>query len=220
MKWAMTNLWSNAIIIPRMRSSCLLHEHQFLGITVLNHTRFLALLVPVCIVMLLASCSWGESDRGVPSPTGDLPEIQMSSNAFADGASIPKGHTCDGADVSPPLAWSAMPSGVQSLALVVDDPDAPRGTWAHWVVYGLSAELRNLPQDASGISAIGGTNDFGNIEYGGPCPPSGPAHRYYFTLYALDSALDLKQGATRSQLLNAMEGKIIAQGTLMGTYQR
>lgn len=195
-------------------------EHQFLGIALLKHTRILRLLLPVCIVMLLAACSRDDPDADAPFTLDDVSEIQLFSNAFTDGASIPKVHTCDGANVSPPLTWSGMPSGVQSLALIVDDPDAPRGTWVHWVVYGLSPDLGNLPQDATEISAIGGTNDFGNTDYGGPCPPSGPAHRYFFRLYALDSSLDLAQGATKTQLLDAMKGKIIAQGTLIGTYER
>ena len=195
-------------------------EHHFLGIALLRHTRIVRLLVPVCIVMFLAACSGNEPDVVAPPPADDVSEIQLFSSAFADGASIPRVYTCDGDDVSPPLTWSGMPPGVQSLALIVDDPDAPRGTWVHWVVYGLSPDLGNLPQDASEISAIDGTNDFGNTDYGGPCPPSGPAHRYFFRLYALDSSLDLAQGATKSQLLNAMAGKIIAQRTLTGTYER
>ncbi|MCH8310051.1 MAG: YbhB/YbcL family Raf kinase inhibitor-like protein, partial [Chloroflexi bacterium] len=176
----------------------------------LKHTRILRLLISFGIVMLLAACSADESEGVAPLPRGSVPEIQLSSSAFANGESIPKVYTCDGADVSPPLDWSGLPSGVQSLALIVDDPDAPRGTWVHWVVYGLAPDLRNLPQDASGVAFISGTNDFGNAAYGGPCPPSGPAHRYFMRLYALDSTLDLEGGATKPQLLNAMDGKIIA----------
>ena len=195
-------------------------ELRFMGVIMLKHTRILRLLISFGIVMLLAACSADESEGVAPPPRDGVPEIQLSSSAFADGASIPKVYTCDGADVSPPLDWSGLPSGVQSLALIVDDPDAPRGTWVHWVVYGLAPDLRNLPQDASGVAFISGTNDFGNADYGGPCPPSGPAHRYFIRLYALDSTLDLEGGATKSQLLNAMDGKIIAQGTLTGTYER
>jgi Raf kinase inhibitor-like YbhB/YbcL family protein len=138
---------------------------------------------------------------------------------------IPLRYTCDGEDTSPPLEWGAPPPGTASLALIVDDPDAPRGTWVHWVIYNLPAEARGL---AAGIaleaelsdSSRQGNNSWPRLGYGGPCPPSG-SHRYFFKLYALDTALDLQQpGATKQQLLQAMEGHILAETQLMGTYAR
>src|SRR6266404_5703814 len=147
----------------------------------------------------------------------------LTSTAFKDGATIPGKHTCDGVDVSPPLAWSGTPAGTRSVALIADDPDAPSGTWVHWVLYNLPAEnigmVENLPATES-LNAGGfqGKNDFEKIGYGGPCPPSG-THRYFFKIYALDIDLPLKAGATKAEGEKAMQGHIIAQGQLMGTYR-
>lgn len=151
-------------------------------------------------------------------------EIKIASPAFEEGGLIPKKYTCDGLDISPPLAWSSIPAGAQSLALIADDPDAPVGTWVHWVLFNLAAEARELvegipPQRELENGARQGTNDFRRIGYGGPCPPGG-THRYYFKLYTLDKVLELAAGATKSQLLEAMEGHILAQGQLMGRYRR
>jgi Raf kinase inhibitor-like YbhB/YbcL family protein len=133
--------------------------------------------------------------------------------------------TCDGSDTSPALSWSAPPQGTQSFALILEDPDAPRRTWVHWLLYDLPANERELPE---GVPPEGqlpsgarqGRNDFGKIGYGGPCPPPGPAHRYYFKLYALDKRLDLRAGATRAQVDRSMRGHIVAQADLMGRYRR
>ncbi len=151
--------------------------------------------------------------------------IEVTSSAIQEGATIPKKYTGDGEDVSPPLAWSAPPAGTQSLALICEDPDAPRGTWTHWVLFNLPADLRQLPEHVPTDPVLKnqarqGKNDFGKIGYGGPAPPKGKPHRYFFKLCALDTALSLKEGATRSQLLQAMEGHVLDQGQLMGTYQR
>jgi Raf kinase inhibitor-like YbhB/YbcL family protein len=148
---------------------------------------------------------------------------------------IPKEFTCDGADRSPPLEWSGVPESAKALVLICDDPDAPAGTWAHWVVVELPPETRSLPggitteptTSAEPKSAAGaatailrqGKNDFGKIGYGGPCPPSG-THRYFFRLYALDTQTDLDAGANRSAALKAIEGHILAEGRLMGKYAR
>jgi Raf kinase inhibitor-like YbhB/YbcL family protein len=150
--------------------------------------------------------------------------IKVTSTAFADGEMIPKQYTCDGANVSPPLSWSGVPAGAKALALICDDPDAPGKTWVHWVVYDLPASLTSLTENSATATELtgGGTqgaNDFKKIGYGGPCPPSG-THRYYFKLYALDTDTSLKPGATKDQLLKAMEGHIVAQGQLMGRYKR
>ena len=152
-------------------------------------------------------------------------QLDVKSSAFEEGARIPERYTVDGADISPPLAWSGVPEGTQSIALICDDPDAPVGTWVHWVLYGLSAETTELPesippQEQVLGSAKHGTTDFGDIGYGGPAPPPGKVHRYFFKVYALDSDIDLASRATKAELLSAMEGHILAEGSLMGTYSR
>lgn len=151
--------------------------------------------------------------------------MQLETSAFPPGGDIPVRFTCDGSDDSPALEWTEPPAGTQSFTLVADDPDAPRGTWVHWVLYDLPARARELPEAvppdkelASG--ARQGRNDFRKIGYGGPCPPPGPAHRYYFRLFALDRALGLKSGATRNEIDRAMEGHILARAELMGRYKR
>lgn len=151
--------------------------------------------------------------------------IELTSPAFVQGTSIPRQYTGDGADQSPALAWSAAPAGTQSFALLCYDPDAPRGTWVHWVLFNLPPETCGLPEGVPTSKTLPsggrqGRNDFGKIGYGGPAPPRGKAHRYVFALYALDQVLDLEPGATRAQLDAAMRGHLLAEGQLMGTYQR
>jgi len=151
--------------------------------------------------------------------------IELTSTACHAGANIPQQYTGDGADRSPPLRWSEPPSGTKSLALICDDPDAPRATWGHWVLFNLPAQARELEEGVPTTETLGngakqGKNDFGNIGYGGPAPPKGKPHRYFFKLYALDVALDLSPGATKAQLMDAMKGHILAEGKLMGTYGR
>jgi Raf kinase inhibitor-like YbhB/YbcL family protein len=152
-------------------------------------------------------------------------EIKITSTAFADGELIPRKHACDGPDVSPALAWDAGPPGTQSFALVCDDPDAPRGTWVHWVIFNIPGTIHELaegiPPDRKigGIGAEQGRNDFGRIGYNGPCPPSG-MHRYFFKIYALDKLLALPTVATKAQLIKASEGHVLAQGQLIGKYRR
>lgn len=151
--------------------------------------------------------------------------LQLSSKAFLDGQPIPKKFTCSGQDVSPELTWSDAPSGTKSLALIVDDPDAPAGVWVHWVLYDLPAETHELPESMPKdrelhSGARQGKNDFGKIGYGGPCPPSGPAHRYFFKLYALREKTGLGAGASKADLERAMKGKVIEQATLTGKFGR
>jgi Raf kinase inhibitor-like YbhB/YbcL family protein len=158
------------------------------------------------------------------SAGGGEMNIQVKSSAFEEGGMIPKNHTCDGADVSPPLVWDQVPEGTKSFALISDDPDAPMGTWVHWVLYDLPGEERNLPEalPAREILPNGarqGTNDFRRIGYGGPCPPGG-THRYYFKVYAVDALLGLEPGLTKAKLLQAIEGHVLAEGQLMGKYKR
>lgn len=145
--------------------------------------------------------------------------MNLQSSAFADGSPIPKKYTADGPNVSPPLAWSEVPAGTQTLALICDDPDAPRGTWVHWVLFNLPADTMSLPEGAAGAGTDGG-NDFGKLGYGGPSPPRGKPHRYFFKLYALDALLKLATGATKAQVEKRMEGHVLGQAQWMGTYQR
>jgi Raf kinase inhibitor-like YbhB/YbcL family protein len=150
--------------------------------------------------------------------------MQIKSSAFKNGARIPAKHTCDGVDVSPPLEWGKLPAGTKYLALICDDPDAPMGTWVHWVLYDVPARAGGLPEKLPPLKELAdgtkqGMNDFRAIGYGGPCPPSGE-HRYFFKLYALDGPTGLKPGATKAQLLAAMKGHILAEAELMGKYKR
>jgi Raf kinase inhibitor-like YbhB/YbcL family protein len=151
--------------------------------------------------------------------------LQLTTPAFKPGADIPAQCTCDGSDTSPALSWNTPPERTQSFALVVEDPDAPGRTWVHWVLYDLPATERELPEGVPPESALPsgarqGRNDFGTIGYGGPCPPPGPGHRYYFKLYALDRTLELRAGATRAQLDRSMRGHILAHAELVGRYRR
>jgi len=151
-------------------------------------------------------------------------KIKLTSPAFEDGGEIPQLYTCDGDDISPPLEWSSIPEETRSLALVVDDPDAPMGIWVHWIVYDLPAESEGLdenilPERDLQSGAKQGMNDFQKIGYGGPCPPGGE-HKYFFKLYALDTKIDLPSGIGKPHLMIAMEGHILAQANLMGRYSR
>lgn len=153
--------------------------------------------------------------------------LEITSPAFADGGPIPRAHTCDGADLSPPLLWRGVPPGTRAFALIVDDPDAPAKTWVHWVLYGLDAGITNLPAGLATApeltepaGARQGTNDFRRTGYGGPCPPRGRPHRYVFTLFALDSSLTLPPGATKDVLLSAIKGHVLEEAKMIGTYGR
>jgi len=150
--------------------------------------------------------------------------MQITSPAFTDSSMVPSKYTCDGQDISPPLEWKDVPAGTKSFALICDDPDAPIGTWVHWVAYNISPNITKLdenvkPEKESKNVMRQGNNDWSKIGYGGPCPPGG-THRYYFKLYALDNMLDLKSGPTKAQLLQAMKGHILAESQLIGKYTR
>lgn len=180
--------------------------------------RVLALGLPA----LVAAMGCGD---GAPLPREDPSKltIRLTSAAFKEGGMIPRLYTCDGDDKSPPLEWTGVPTSARSLVLICDDPDAPMGVWSHWVVHGLSPDTTSLPEGVSPssgpLASSQGKNDFGKIGYGGPCPPGG-THHYFFRLYALDAKLTLDSPATRSTVLKAMEGHIVAEGRLMGTYSR
>ena len=151
--------------------------------------------------------------------------IQITSTAFADGQPIPVKYTCSGSNVSPPLQWGSAPAGTKSFALIAEDPDAPVGTWVHWVLYDLPPGMMSLAENLPPSPELPdgskqGVNDFRQPGYGGPCPPPGKPHRYFFKIYALDTTLHLKSGATKQELLKAMDGHVLAQGQLIGTYQR
>ena len=158
--------------------------------------------------------------------------IQVSSGAFPAGGDIPSQFTCDGENISPALRWSGAPKKTASIALTMQDPDAPAGTWVHWVLFNLPPTIDNLPQDMPPLQRLAngeahGKNDFGNLGYGGPCPPKGPAHRYFFKIYALDIELQLPKGlpagqagAAKQEFLEALKGHILAEGELMGRYAR
>ena len=175
--------------------------------------------------VLLTACA-GQTPAPFPLPSNT--EVDMSftltSSAFANGQSIPAKYSCIGSDYSPPLEWSEPPAGTKSLALIVDDPDAPMGTWVHWVLYNIPTTAHewpeNTPKDAElPNGALQGRNSGRQIGYNGPCPPSG-THRYFFKLYALDAVLNIGPGAGKDQLLSAMQGHILAQSELMGTFSK
>ena len=148
--------------------------------------------------------------------------FQIFSNAFAEGGFIPELHSCDGADLSPSLEWSGAPSETRSYALVVEDPDAPAGIWCHWLLYDLGPRVQGLAQGyKAGSLGLSGSNDFGKPGYGGPCPPRGGPHRYFFKLFALNVAsLGLSAGVKRDEMLKATQGHVLAEAQYMGRYQR
>jgi Raf kinase inhibitor-like YbhB/YbcL family protein len=186
--------------------------------------RLVSRLIWLSTLIVLAACSGDDDQDEQILNEEEIPKtIQLTSTAFAEEESIPRQYTCDGDDLSPPLAWSNTPDGTQSLALIVDDPDAPGKTWVHWVIYAMTPDTTGLeagvPADETLDSgARQGVNDFRRSGYGGPCPPGGSSHRYFFKLYALDAVLDLAPGASKNELERAMQGHVLAEGRLMGTY--
>jgi Raf kinase inhibitor-like YbhB/YbcL family protein len=152
-------------------------------------------------------------------------DFELTSPAFQASGPIPRQFTCEGLDRSPALIWTEPPAGTQSFSLIMDDPDAPKGTWVHWVLYDIPATIRELHENVTKEKELSngarqGRNDFRSIGYGGPCPPKGPAHRYCFKLYALDAKTGLRPGATKADLERAIGGHILAEATLIGRYQR
>lgn len=188
---------------------------------------FLGVVALLIIAIALPACA---PEEVAPPEEEELPKeeemvLSVSSPAFQEGEKIPVKYTCQGEDVSPPLAWSEPPAGTQSFTLIVDDPDAPGGVFTHWVLFNIPSHSRELPeaiptQAELSSGALQGKNDFGRIGYGGPCPPPGSPHRYQFILYAVDHPLDLRAAVSKKQVLDALQGHILAEGQLMGTYQR
>jgi Raf kinase inhibitor-like YbhB/YbcL family protein len=174
----------------------------------------------VAIIILLFSTFVGS----IWSQGGRAMSFAVKTNAFSEGGAIPKKYTCDGADLSPALTWTGAPAGTKSLALIADDPDAPVGTWTHWIVWNIPPEA-TVPEGIEKVESLSdgtrqGRNDFKRIGYGGPCPPPGKPHRYFFKLYALDTKLDVKPGAGRKELEGAVKGHVLAQAELVGKYGR
>ena len=173
-------------------------------------------------VVQAAACQACESGGGRPTPAVGVVAgaLTVTSPAFSANERIPVDLTCDGADKSPRLAWSAAPHGTKSFAVVVDDPDAPGGTFTHWIAYNIPADTVALPEDADlgGIGAIAADNDFERPSYSGPCPPRGEIHRYFFRVYALDEMLSVGNAQSRSAVLGAMSGHVMAEGALVGTF--
>lgn len=159
-----------------------------------------------------------DNSNNTSSSETSMTTFTLSSSAFVHEGMLPSKYTCDGEDMSPPLSWSGVPEGTRSLALTMDDPDAPRGTWDHWVAFNISPTLHGV-EEGTEPSGVAGKNSGGKKGYGGPCPPSG-THRYFFHLYALDTELPLEEGATKQDVLAAMEGHVLGSAELMGTYQR
>jgi Raf kinase inhibitor-like YbhB/YbcL family protein len=172
--------------------------------------------------LLLASAS---AQTQHPAPVGGTMPFQIVSKSFQNGHDIPAKHTCSGADASPDLAWIAAPAGTKAFVLVLDDPDAPGGTFLHWLIFNIPGTTTQLPPAMSKDPEMKdgtrqGKNDFDKLGYSGPCPPPGAAHRYVFHLYALNSPLEMKPGATRRQLGMAMAGKVLAEAQLTGKFKR
>ncbi len=177
----------------------------------------LKLILLSIVILLFAGCTTKEDDY--------MEKISVLVEGFNEGDMIPEEFTCDGKDISPLISWKGIPAGTKSFALIMDDPDAGGGTFVHWVIYNVPAHTRNLtkgmPRNKTlADGSMQGMTDFGQPGYGGPCPPPGKPHRYFFKVYALDMNLNLPAGASKSQVENAMMGHILAEGVLMGKYQR
>lgn len=192
--------------------------------------KILTVLTGVMIAAAACACGGNRSDQ--EETNSDIDDkakeanmaIELTSTAFGESELIPSKYTCDGEDVSPPLAWDNVPPGTNSLAIICDDPDAPGKTWVHWVLFNIPPEATRLPEGIANAEILNnrarhGVNDFGNFGYGGPCPPSG-SHRYVFKIFALDSKLDLTGKVSKQQLESAMQGHILGGGQLIGVYSR
>ncbi|HYM00275.1 MAG TPA: YbhB/YbcL family Raf kinase inhibitor-like protein [Blastocatellia bacterium] len=182
--------------------------------------------LPVVLALLLASCSHKRDETGTANAADSVHgTMVLKSSSFQGMSSIPSEYTCDGPDQSPDLEWSNLPPGTKSLAVICEDPDAPGGTFTHWVVYDIPATETGLPESVSNTPTLPdgarqGKNDFDKLGYGGPCPPSASKHRYFFRIYALDTLLDVPGGASRSRVQRSIESHKLGEGMLAGTYRR
>lgn len=193
-----------------------------------------ALALTTAATLLFCGCEGAadgpaeEEPAGTPAPREETTmAFELTSSAFDADETIPTRHTCDGDDVSPPLAWSDPPDGTEAFALVASDPDAPGGTFVHWVLYDLPGHATGLPDDVGGAQRLEnlgeakqGRNDFGDVGYGGPCPPGGETHRYVFRLHALDATLGLDPGVALEEVERVMEGRVLGAAELTGRYAR
>ena len=199
----------------------------------MRHTILFGLVL-FLLALLMTSCARTATLESIATspPSTEIPAMEttmsltLTSDAFVNGQSIPAKYACTGRNVSPALAWSEPPAGTQSFALIVDDPDAPMGTWVHWVLFNIPADARSLQEDlpvtgknVDPNAIYVGKNSSGKIGYDGPCPPGG-THRYFFKLYALDALISLLPGASKDQVLKEMDGHILAQAELMGTFSK
>ena len=174
-----------------------------------------SIVFAVAGILFLSICTAG----------GDVMAFALKSSAFKDGEMISSHYTCKGEDLSPPLEWDGAPKEAKSFAIICDDPDAPFVTWVHWVIYNIPGDISELPEgipaeETLPNGAMQGKNDFRKIGYGGPCPPPGEPHRYFFKLYALDTVLEVKPGLKKKELLKAMEGHILGKTTIIGKFKR
>jgi Raf kinase inhibitor-like YbhB/YbcL family protein len=183
--------------------------------------RITGMIVPLALAALIGCADANRKDPLAPDP--GVASMQLTSTAFKEGDTIPKDYTADGKDVSPPLAWSGQPNNTKSFALICDDPDAPRGTWTHWVLFNIPASRHELPEGVPVEREVldgarQGSNSFKKLGYGGPNPPPGKPHRYIFTIFALDTQLELQPGVAKQEVEKAMKGHILAEGKLMGKF--
>lgn len=188
----------------------------------MSTVRYKNFLSLAAVLMLFANNPYALAED--VKTEGAVMKIKIFSTAFGEGGMIPKKYTCDGENVSPPLEWSGIPEGTRSIAIISDDPDAPVGTWVHWVIFNIPPTVNGVPENVPPVGVLEngsrqGSNDFRKIGYGGPCPPKG-THRYYFKIYTLDKELGLDAGATKEDLLAEMEGHILGEGQLIGLYKR
>ena len=174
--------------------------------------RYRLAVVPLMVIVLLFSESWSKE-------VVRMAALKISSPAFQNDGYIPRPYTCDGKDINPPLMMENCPQGTKSIAVIVDDPDAPVGIWVHWVLWNIDPNVKEIKENAVPTGAVEGMNDFKKHQYGGPCPPSG-THRYFFKVYALDTMLSISPNSKKSDLENAMNGHILAQGQVVGLYKR
>lgn len=172
----------------------------------------------------LWACNGCRAGSGPPAPPAgvSLGSLTVTSNSFSSNSAIPVDFTCDGTDKSPELTFSAPPEGTQSFAIIADDPDAPGGTFTHWVAYNIRGDVRAIPEgaDVSSLGGAAGTNDFNRAGYAGPCPPKGEIHRYFFRVFALNAHIDVKQDSTRAAVDAAMSSHVLAEGALVGVFSR
>lgn len=218
-KWIARRPWGNNLFVLYLEFAGMgrtFSERRAYNLFAQHMRRRLRFCLALAISFLAVVVTSGEESSA---------KLELRTAAFRVGGRIPAKFTCQGENISPPLSWNQPPSRTQSFALIVDDPDAPAGTWVHWVVYDLPASVRDLPEHVppgetlSGGGAQG-VNDFSERDYGGPCPPSGKPHRYFFRLYALDAPLNLHGPARRQDVDAAMKGHVLAEAELMGTFGR